>query len=99
MVSITTLDYNAGDEDGTARSSPARRLAAVRGIADAGIPVGVMAADDSRPERPGDARDIGGCGRKESGTAGYTSLRLPFAVKDLFANWLTRHFPIGRKKC
>ena len=29
--------------------------------------------------------------------AGFTPLRLPFAVKDIFCEWLDRHFP-GRKE-
>jgi DNA repair photolyase len=30
--------------------------------------------------------------------AGYTSVRLPFAVKDLFESWLSRHFPDRKEK-
>jgi DNA repair photolyase len=30
--------------------------------------------------------------------AGYQSLRLPFAVKDLFQNWLDQHFPDRKRK-
>jgi DNA repair photolyase len=37
---------------------------------------------------------------KEAGAqfAGYTPLRLPYAVKDLFAEWLTHHFPARKEK-
>ena len=39
------------------------------------------------------------CAAKEAGAsfAGYTLIRLPYAVKDLFLDWLTREFP-GRKE-
>jgi DNA repair photolyase len=31
-------------------------------------------------------------------TAGYVTLRLPYAVKDLFADWLGRHFPERKER-
>ncbi|MEM7397068.1 MAG: radical SAM protein, partial [Verrucomicrobiota bacterium] len=31
-------------------------------------------------------------------SAGYIVLRLPYAVKDLFADWLEQHYPGHRKK-
>ncbi|HEX4054168.1 MAG TPA: PA0069 family radical SAM protein [Tepidisphaeraceae bacterium] len=99
LLSITTLDHDLAMKMEPRASSPARRLAAVRAMADAGIPVGVMAApmipglnDQEMPAILAAAAEAG------AKFAGYTSLRLPFAVKDLFADWLTRHFPDRKEK-
>src|SRR5262249_35201263 len=36
--------------------------------------------------------------RAGASSAGYTILRLPYAVKDLFIAWLSRHFPDRKDK-
>jgi len=70
------------------------RLATVRKLSEAGVPVGVMTApmipglnDHELPKILAAAADAG------AKFAGLVPLRLPFAVKDIFAEWLTRHFP------
>jgi DNA repair photolyase len=95
MISITTLD------DGLKRGleprapSPAARLKAITGLAEAGIPVGVMAApvipalNDHELERILEAARDAGATR-----AGYVLLRLPFEVKALFEEWLRQHAPL-----
>lgn len=99
LLSITTLDADLAMKMEPRASSPARRLAAVRSLADAGIPVGVMAAPMipglNDQEMPAILAAAAKAGAK---FAGYTSLRLPFAVKDLFQDWLTRHFPDRKEK-
>jgi DNA repair photolyase len=94
MVSITTLD------DGLARAMEPRaarpdlRLDALRVLSDAGIPTGVMVAPIvpglTDHEVPAILRAAAAAGAR---TAGYTMLRLPHGVKDLFADWLDRHAP------
>ncbi len=98
-LSITTLRNDLRRVMEPRTSVPARRLAAVRALADAGIPVGVNVAplipglnDHELPEILAAAREAG------ASCAGMMLLRLPFAVKDLFAEWLEQHFPDRRNK-
>jgi len=99
MISITTLDKEIAGVMEPRAPSPARRLAAVTELTAAGIPVGVMAApiipgltDHEMPEL---LKAAAAAGAK---FCGYTSVRLPFAVKDLFADWLAAHFPDRKEK-
>ena len=80
-------------------SRPARRLAAIKKLADAGIPVGYLQA----PMIPGltdsEAPAIAMAAAKAGATfAGYVALRLPFAVKSLFEQWLEQHYPDRKEK-
>jgi DNA repair photolyase len=99
MVSVTTLRPEVQRVLEPRASSPSARLEAIRELAAAGIPVGVLTA----PVIPGltdheipailDAAAAAGARR-----AGYVMLRLPFAVKSLFESWLERHFPERKSK-
>jgi len=91
-LSITTLDAGLARKMEPRASTPAKRLAAMRALADAGVPMTVMMA----PIVPGltdaeieslleAARDAGATG------AGFVMLRLPLEIKDLFTEWLTEH--------
>ena len=98
-LSITTLRNDLRRVMEPRTSIPARRLSAVRALADAGIPVGVNVApvipglnDHELPEILAAAREAG------ASHAGMMLLRLPFGVKDLFAEWLEQHFPGRRNK-
>jgi len=96
-VSVTTLDSTLAGKLEPRAARPEHRLRAIRLLADAGIPVGVMVA----PVIPGltdhempailDAAAKAGATR-----AGYVLLRLPYAVKDVFQHWLDDHAP-GKK--
>jgi DNA repair photolyase len=96
-VSITTLDPDLGGRLEPRASRPAARLRAIRDLSAAGIPVGVLAApmipgltDHEMPAILDAAAEAG------ARVASYTSLRLPFAVKDVFLKWLDDHVP-GKK--
>lgn len=98
-LSITTLRGDLRRVMEPRTSIPARRLAAVRALADAGVPVGVNVAplipglnDHELPEILGAAREAG------ASHAGMMLLRLPLGVKELFAEWLEQHFPDRRNK-
>jgi DNA repair photolyase len=98
-ISLTTLDPELRRVLEPRTSPPAARLAAIGALARAGVPVGVMIApvvpalnDHEIPALLKAAREAG------AGWAAYVLLRLPFAVKDLFENWLERHFPERRDK-
>jgi DNA repair photolyase len=99
MLSITTLDDDLAGVMEPRASRPQRRLDAVRALAKAGIPVGVMVApvipgltDHEVPAILKAAAEAG------AWTAGKTVVRLPHGVKDLFADWLTAHFPERKEK-
>jgi DNA repair photolyase len=99
MVSITTLDQSLAMKMEPRTSVPGRRLEAVRVLAEAGIPVGVMAApmipglnDQEMPAILSAAAEAG------ARFAGYQALRLPWSVKELFEAWLSRHFPDRKEK-
>jgi DNA repair photolyase len=94
MLSVTTLDPLLARAMEPRASAPKRRLAAIRELAEAGVPVGVMTApmipglNDDEMESLLDAA-------KEAGAqfAGYTILRLPLEVAGLFREWLEAAFP------
>ena len=98
-ISLTTLDAQLASLMEPRASRPAKRLAAIRTLAEAGVPVGYLQAPmipgltDS--EAPAIARAAAGAGATFSG---YVALRLPFAVKSLFEDWLEQHFPERKDK-
>lgn len=93
-VSVTTLDHELQRAMEPRASTPERRLAAIEGLASAGVPVRVMVA----PVIPGLTdheipKILEAAHRAGARNAAYILLRLPYAVKDLFRDWLQRHFP------
>jgi DNA repair photolyase len=79
-------------------STPAAKFRAVRALAEAGVPVGVLVApvipgltDTEVPAILSAAKEAG------AGSAGYTLLRLPMAVAPVFQEWLERAQP-GRSE-
>ncbi len=93
-LSITTLDPRLAAKLEPRASLPAHRLAAIRMLAAEGIPVGVLVAPVipglNEHEIPAILDAAAGAGAVR---ASYTILRLPFAVKDVFAAWLDAHYP------
>ena len=98
-LSVTTLDAGLAREMEPRTSAPNARLAAISALAAAGIPVGVLVAPVvpglTDHEMPDILRAAAEAGAKY---AGYTMLRLPYGVKDLFAEWLTDHRPLRKEK-
>lgn len=98
-LSVTTLDSTLAGTLEPRASSPNRRLQAIRTLADAGVPVGVLVApvipglnDHEIPAILEAAADAG------ARFAGWVLLRLPGAVEPVFADWLARHAPERRKR-
>jgi DNA repair photolyase len=94
FLSITTLNADLAAKMEPRASRPAHRLRAVEMLARAGVPVGVVVA----PIIPGlNDREIPAVleAAKAAGAtaAGYTMLRLPYGVKDVFQEWLKLNFP------
>lgn len=93
-ISLTTLDPALRAVLEPRTSPPAARLAAMRQLADAGVPVSVLVA----PVIPGlnDAEIphlLAAAARAGARSAAMQMLRLPLAVAPLFVEWLERHFP------
>jgi DNA repair photolyase len=80
-------------------SAPHRRLEAIRALSAAGIPTGVMTApmipglNDHEMESILEAAKEAGATR-----AGFTVLRLPLEIKELFEEWLRQHRPDRAEK-
>ena len=93
-ISITTLDASLSRKMEPRAAAPARRLATIRRLTDAGVPVRLMLA----PVVPGltdhevepilqAAKDAGAV------AASFIMLRLPREVSRLFQDWLGQHYP------
>ena len=98
-ISITTLRQELAQHLEPRASVPSARLNAIRTLAEAGIPVGVNVApmipglnDHELPLILRAAAEAGAT------YAGFSVVRLPHAVKDLFANWLDHHAPAAKAK-
>lgn len=94
FISLTTLDPELARVMEPRTSTPTARLRAMKELAEAQVPVGVMTAplipglnDSELPALLTAARDHG------ASAAGYTLVRLPLAVAPVFEEWLRRTQP------
>ena len=94
-LSVTTLDRALARRMEPRAAAPHRRLQALKTLADAGIPVGVMVAplipqlNDCDLETILEAAAANG-----AQSAGWVLLRLPREVAPLFREWLDVHYPL-----
>ncbi len=99
LLSITTLDSDLRKVMEPRTSPPVARLAAIRELASAGIPVGVNVAPIipglTDHEAPAILKAAAAAGAT---SAGYTVVRLPHAVAPLFEAWLETHFRNQKEK-
>jgi DNA repair photolyase len=94
MFSIPTLDNDLKRALEPRAASAAARLRAMRVLADAGVSVGVLVAPIIPALTDHEIEAVLEASRDAGATvAGYTLLRLPWEVKDLFREWLAEHFP------
>lgn len=98
-ISVTSLEVDLQRILEPRTSVPAARLDAIAQLSAANIPVGVMVAPIipglTDHEIPAILRECGKAGAK---FAGYTIIRLPWAVAPLFERWLDEHFPERKEK-
>jgi DNA repair photolyase len=93
-LSVTSMDHILSRKMEPRASTPEKRLEAIRLLAAAGVPTGIMAApmipaiNDMEMERILDAGAAQG-----AQTAGMVLLRLPGEVREIFREWLLRHYP------
>ncbi len=98
-LSVTTLDPELRSVLEPRTSPPAARLSAIRALAQAGIPVGVLTGPVIPALNDHELPSIlSAAGEAGASFAGYEMLRLPHAVAPLFEDWLTRHFPEKKDK-
>lgn len=98
-VSVTSLDADLAGKLEPRASRPAARLQAIRQLSAAGIPTSVMVA----PIIPGLTDHempaiLQACADAGATRAGHVLVRLPFAVKDVFLQWLDDHAPTKKKR-
>nr|WP_119716855.1 PA0069 family radical SAM protein [Lysobacter tabacisoli] len=92
--SVTTLDNRLSGRMEPRAAAPHARLRAMRALADAGVPVGVLVAPvvpmitDAELEHILEAAHAHG-----ARSASYVLLRLPHELKDLWREWLQLHYP------
>jgi DNA repair photolyase len=93
-LSVTTLDTDLARSMEPRTSTPPARLRAIKVLADAGVPVGVLVApvipglnDSEIPSLLAAAKEAG------ARRAGYVLIRLPLTVAPVFREWLEREQP------
>jgi DNA repair photolyase len=98
FLSVNNLDHEIARRLEPRCVAPRRRIEAIRALAQAGVPVGVLVAPvipfltDDQIEAVLEAAFEAGATQ-----AGYVVLRLPYEVKTLFRDWLERHYPLKAK--
>ena len=99
FVSIPTLNKELAGKLEPRTSIPGRRLIAIQKLSQAGIPVGVLVApiipaltDHEVFSVIRSAKNAG------AGFANYIALRLPYALKSIFENWLDNNYPHKKVK-
>lgn len=98
-ISVTSLDKALARKMEPRASTPKDRLETIEKLAKAKVPVGVNVAPivpgltDS--EIPAILKEAVNRGAKY---AGYTIVRLPYSIKELFEDWLIRNFPERKDK-
>ena len=98
MVSLTTLDASLQQKMEPRTSHPQKRLHAIKELAKNKIPVGVVLGpivpgltDEEIPKLLNAAQAHG------ARFASYIILRLPYGLKEIFQDWLSRHYS-GREQ-
>jgi DNA repair photolyase len=97
-ISLNNLDHEIARRLEPRCAAPTRRLQVIRRLSDAGIPVCALLApvipfiNDDQIESVLEAAWAHGARE-----AGYVLLRLPWEVKDIFKDWLERHYPLKAK--
>lgn len=93
-LSITTLDNRLSARMEPRAAAPHTRLATVRKLADAGIPVGVLVAPVVPAITDSELEAILEAAREHGASAAsYVLLRLPHELKEIWQEWLQLHYP------
>lgn len=98
MVSVTTLNETLRRQLDPRASTGTGRLKVIEKLAQAGVPVGVLAAPMiPRLNEPELEQIIKAAAEAGAQSADYILLRLPHELTTLFSDWLEEHYP-GQKE-
>ncbi len=93
-ISVTTLDRDLARRMEPRASTPAKRLDAIRRLADAGVPVAILASPMIPALNDHEMEAILAAGAEAGATSANTILlRLPLELAGLFEEWLRTHVP------
>ncbi|MBV9517359.1 MAG: PA0069 family radical SAM protein [Hyphomicrobiales bacterium] len=93
-LSVTTLDAALAREMEPRAATPSRRLATIKTLASAGIPVSVLVAPVIPSLNDGEIEKVLAAAREAGAQdAGYVLLRLPLELRHLVREWLLEHHP------
>jgi DNA repair photolyase len=94
-VSIAMLDRDLARKLDPRAPTPQRRLAMIKTLSDASVPVGVSVAPVIPQLTDKDLEAILGAAAAHGARAAtWVMLRLPREVKELFRDWLAQHYPL-----
>jgi DNA repair photolyase len=94
FISINSLDNRLASRLEPRASAPHRRMQAVRTLHEAGVPVGVLVAPIIPALNEKDVEAIiEQAAANGANSIGYTCIRLPHELKQLFREWLDQHYP------
>ncbi|MBS1904038.1 MAG: PA0069 family radical SAM protein [Bacteroidetes bacterium] len=99
VLSVTTLDLELSRQLEPRTATPERKLAAIKKLTEAGIPVGVLNApiipglNDLEMPRILEAAKANG-----ASMASYQIVRLSYGLRDIFKDWLEQHRPLEAAK-
>ena len=94
FVSVNSVDNHLAAKLEPRATAPHRRIAAIRTLSAAGIPVGVLVAPIIPAVNDKDLETVlERAAQAGAVSAGYTTLRLPWELKTLFREWLALHLP------
>lgn len=94
MISVTTLDRRLARLMEPRAATPARRLAAIRALAAAGVPVWISLSPMIPAINDHEIEAIVAAGAEAGARGAYSiPVRLPHEVAPLFRDWLATHFP------
>ncbi len=93
-LSVTTLDADLSRRMEPRAPAPARRIATIRRLTEAGIPVRVMASPMVPALTDPELEAILAAGAEAGAdAASWIMLRLPLEVSQLWQDWLAEHYP------
>lgn len=93
-ISVTTLRPDLARSMEPRAATPARRLATIRELTDAGVPTAILTSPIIPGLNDSEIEDLLAAGAEAGARyAGFTLLRLPLEIKELFTEWLEAHEP------
>lgn len=94
-ISVTTLDPDLKRKMEPRTPSAEARLAAMKSLSEAGVPVSLLYAPVIPALNDGDLEEILTLSAAAGAhAAAYILLRLPLEIRDLFTEWLQEHYPL-----